>query len=119
MPQDYYGTEDAGSASTATATPPESPAAADTSEDVTSSESESPVEVVSKSFFLGKNVKPGDRCTVEVTKVDEDSVLIKKIASNESADEEGAGDETSGPEEEGEGMMGPGMMGKPKSDYYA
>lgn len=110
MPSDYYGNTDSGSD---TATMPEP------SEDQSTEESTLPEEVVSKGFLMGMTPKVGDKFQVEITQVNEDSCLIKKV----EGDEEGASDETSGPEEEGE--MGSGMMGKRggmmggKSDYYA
>jgi len=74
------------------------------------------VEVVSKDFFMGKVPAVGDRFTAEVTQVNEDSCLVKKV---DDTAEEGAGDETSGPEEEGEMEgMGMGKMGGSKSDLY-
>ena len=97
MPADYYDEDIGGGNETMTAEPDKE----------MGDESESPVEVVSKSFFNGP-VKPGHRCTVEVTKVDDDSVLIKYIGSKDKGEAEMTDDEDDGE-----------MMGKmPKGDSY-
>jgi nitrate reductase beta subunit len=112
MAQDFYDTEEASETAVAVA-PGEEEVVEETAEETVAEdepldESESPVEVVSKSFFMGKPVKPGYRCEVEVTKVDEDSVLIKKISDSEKS-------------EDGENMMGDEMMGEETEteDFYA
>lgn len=118
MASNFYGGADSGGSPTDTATAPDTTgqdAASASEPGANEGESMGVEEVVSKDFLGSTPPKVGEKFSVEITQVNDDSCLIKKVAG----DNEGAGDETTGPEEEGE--MGPGMMGggeKPKSNFY-
>ena len=104
MPSDYYDSEDDGSTEVAVSENPEGDTEVTSEED-----SNTPVEVVSKDFFIGMTPKVGGTHKIRVTQVNEDSCLIKM----EKHDEESS-DEMEMPEDESE-MMGEGT---PKRNFY-
>lgn len=60
-----------------------------------------PESLLPKSFFGDKELEPGKRCEVEIVRVEEDQVLVKKVPESEYSSNE----EEAPPRGEMESMM--------------
>lgn len=72
------------------------------------SQDEDPTELLSKSFFQGKDLEVGSRCEVEITQIMDDQVSVKYVPHEESKTEERS-----------ESMPPSAGMGASESDPYA